>query len=205
MAQAARRTQSERRHASEQALLAAAIEIIATRGVGSLTFEALAETGGFSRGLVSARFGNKARLIEAVLNTLHERHEATFRHEEVVGKDGLDAILSYVELALADMATRKEARAYYVLLSSSLAEVGDSRSFFAATHETVRQRLEDWVRAGQESGTIRTAIDPASAAMMIGCMMFGSAMQYLVDASVNFDALRRSSLAMLRSSLGSSV
>jgi len=196
-----RRTQTQRRIESERALLEATIDVIANEGVGSVTFEALGKAGGFSRGLASSRFGSKAKLIEAALDSLHERQEQALAEQDFDGRDGLDAILGYVNMALADMAARKEARAYFMLLSSSVAEASELRGFFAETHETVRARLEDWVRRGQRSGTIRSEIEPGSAALMIGCMLFGSAMQFLVDADADFEALRRSSIGLLRAGL----
>lgn len=192
----------ERRHESERALLESAIEVIASEGVSKVTFEALAEVGGFSRGLASSRFGSKANLIEAVMTALHERQEKLVEEHGFDDCDGLEAILGYVESSLADIAARKEARAYFMLLSASVADASPTREFFAETHESVRLRLEKWVRRGQTTGTIRSEVDPASAALMIGCMLFGSLMQFLVDPGVDLESLRKSSIGLLRAGLG---
>lgn len=197
-----RKTQVERRMESERALLESAVEVIANDGVSGVTFEALAEVGGFSRGLASSRFGTKANLIESVMTTLHERQEALVAQHGFDDRDGLDAVLGYVDMHLTDAARRKEARAYFMLLSSSVADATSTRDFFAQTHEAVRVRLEGWVRKGQASGTIRPEVDPASAALMIGCMLFGSLMQCLIDPVGDFEALRRSSVGLLRVGLG---
>lgn len=199
--QPARKSQAERRSESEQALLKAAVDVIASEGVGAVTFEALGRTGGFSRGLVSVRFGSKAGLIDAVLRHLHERQE---RHAQELGFDampGLDAVMAYVDFNLREMARRNEARAYFMLLSSSVAEASEARPAFAATHAAVEARLRGWVAKGQAEGTIRPELAPGGAALMIGCLMFGMSMQLLVDPSVDFEALREASLAMLRTSL----
>lgn len=201
MGSQARKTQSERRNQSEAALLKAAVDVIATSGVGGVTFEALGKTGGFSRGLASVRFGSKARLIEAVLRHLHERQETLAREQELDGLPGLDAVMRYVEVNMRDMARRNEARAYFMLLSSSVAEASDMRSTFAATHAEVEEKLHRWVAKGQAEGTIRPELDPQAAALMIGCLMFGLSMQLLVDPLVDFDSVREASLTMLRTSL----
>lgn len=201
MASPARRTQSERRNQSEAALLKAAIDVIATSGVGAVTFEALGKTGGFSRGLASVRFGSKARLLEAVLRRLHERQEAMVREQGFDDLPGCDAVMRYVELNMKDMAHRNEARAYFMLLSSFAAEASDMRSTFAATHAAVEERLRRWVAKGQAEGAIRPELDPHTAALTIGCLMLGLSMQLLVDPSVDFEPLRKASLAMLRTSL----
>lgn len=201
MASQTRKTQTERRNQSEAALLKAAVDVIASAGVGGVTFEALGKTGGFSRGLASVRFGSKAGLIEAVLLHLHERQEAMAREQGFDELPGMEAVMRYVELNLKDMARRNEARAYFMLLSSSVAEASDMRSAFAATHAKVEQQLHRWVAKGQAEDTIRAELDPHAAALMIGCLMFGLSMQLLVDPSVDFEPLREASLAMLRTSL----
>lgn len=201
MATRARRTQAERRGESEQALLNAAVDLIAREGVGAVTFEALGRTGGFSRGLVSVRFGSKARLIEAVLRHLHERQEAIIADHGFDAMPGLDAVMGYADHCLRDMARRSEARAYFMLLSSAVAEANETRAAFAATHAEVETRLRRWVCQGQAEGAIRRALDPGAAALMIGCLMFGLSMQLLVDPSVDFEPLREASLSMLRTSL----
>lgn len=201
MATQARKSQAERRSKSEQALLKAAIDVIAGAGVGAVTFEALGKSGGFSRGLASVRFGSKARLIEAVLHHLHERQEALVQEHGFDALPGLEAVMAYADHCLRDMARRNEARAYFMLLSSAVAEANDTRASFAATHAEVEQRLRRWVARGRDEGTIRAAIDPGAAALMIGCLMFGLSMQLLVDPSVDFEPLREASLAMLKASL----
>lgn len=201
MATSARKTQAERRSESENALLNAAIDVIARQGVGAVTFEALGKTGGFSRGLVSVRFGSKARLIEAVLRHLHERQEGKAREHGFDDLPGLEAVRAYVDLGLRDMARRNEARAYFMLLSSSVAEANEMRSAFAATHAEVEAKLHRWIERGQAEGAIRRELDPGAAALMIGCLMFGMSMQLLVDPSVDFEPLREASLAMLTTSL----
>lgn len=201
MVSQARKTQAERRSESEQALLSAAVGLIAREGVGAVTFEALGKTGGFSRGLVSVRFGSKAGLIEAVLRHLHERQEALVQELGFDEKSGLDAVIGYADHCLRDMARRVEARAYFMLLSSAVAEANETRAAFAATHAEVEARLRRWIARGQAEGTIRRELDPGAAALMIGCLMFGLSMQLLVDPSVDFEPLREASLSMLRTSL----
>ena len=196
-----RRTQAQRRSQSERALLDAAVQLISREGVGAVTFEALGRTGGFSRGLASSRFGSKAKLIESLLLNLHERQEAMVAEQGFDSMPGLEAVLSYVDVCLRDMARRHEARAYFLLLSSSVAEATALRGAFAETHAVVQNRLDAWVRRGQTEGEIDADLESESAALMIGCLMFGMSMQLMVDLSVDFEALREASLSMLRKSL----
>ena len=200
-----RRTQEERRAGSEQALLKAAIEVISTDGVGAVTFEALARAGGFSRGLASQRFGSKAKLIESVLRELHERQDRLVEERRFDAQRGLAAILAYFERLLRDIAHDANARAYFMLLSVAIADASKSRAAFAEVHASVKRRLSGWVAKGQAEGDIRRGLDPDSTAEAIGCLMVGVNMQLLVDPAIDLEALRASSLAMLKASLTASV
>ena len=88
-----------------------------------------------------------------------------------------------------------------MLLSSAVAEAGENRAAFADTHAEVETRLRRWIVRGQADGSIRSGIDPGSAALMVGCLMFGMSMQLLVDNSVEFAPLQQASLTILRAGL----
>jgi AcrR family transcriptional regulator len=202
-AQASRRTQAERRSESERGLVEAAIEVIARQGVGAVTFEALGRTSGFSRGLATQRFGSKQGLLEAVLSHLHEGQGHRLRHEHRLDAlPGLQAVLAYVDVCLRDLAARPQARAYFMLLSSAVAEADEARSaFFRETHAQVEAQLTSWVVRGQAEGAIRMDVDPGATALMIGCLMFGMSMQLLVDPAMDIGPIREMSLSMLKARL----
>jgi hypothetical protein len=62
--------------------------------------------------------------------------------------------------------------------------------------------LEAVVRRGQAEGDIRSELDPAAAALMIGSLLLGLSMQLLVDPTTDLDPIRETSLATLRLSFG---
>ena len=66
-APARRMTQAERRDRSERELIAAAIKVVAEQGVSAATFDMIGREAGFSRGLVTQRFGSKDGLIRALI------------------------------------------------------------------------------------------------------------------------------------------
>src|SRR5260221_13456456 len=109
------RTQAERRDESERGVLQAAIAVVADEGVGAVTFDALGRKGGFSRGLATQRFGSKQGLIEAVIKHLHERQEATRGDKRIDDLPGLEAVLTFVDHYLRDLAVNEEGRAYFML------------------------------------------------------------------------------------------
>lgn len=196
-----RRTQAERREGSEKAMLKAAIDLIAREGVSAVTFEAVGREGGVSRGLPGLRFGSKAKLIEAVLRHLHEEQETLLAMHGLDDRPGREAIMHYVELALCEMRGRAEGRAYFRLLSWSVAEAHGSRTDFAIMHGQVASRLERWIRRGQVDGTIRGEINPAAMALMIGGSMLGLNLQSLIDDAMTLESFRETYLASLTSSL----
>ncbi len=197
-----RRTQAERRDESERGLLQAAIAVVAQEGVGAVTFDAVGRKGGFSRGLATQRFGSKQGLIEAVIAHLHERQEALGLKTRVDDLPGLDAVLTFVDHYLRDLAVNDEGRAYFMLLSSAVADASELRAVFAAAHAGVERRLEALVLRGQGEGAIRREIDADAAALMIGSLLFGLSMQMLIDPAMNLDPIRQTTLTTLRLSFG---
>jgi AcrR family transcriptional regulator len=197
-----RRTQAERRDGSERGVLQAAIAVVADDGVCAVTFDAVGRKGGFSRGLATQRFGSKQGLIEAVIRHLHDRQEALQGETRIDDLPGLEAVLTFVDHFLRDLATNDEARAYFMLLSSAVADASELRAVFAAAHGRVERRLEAWVLKGQAEGAIRREVDADAAALMIGSLLFGLSMQVLIDPTMDLDPIRRTSLATLRLSFG---
>lgn len=197
-----RRTQAERRDESQRGLVQAAIEVVADQGVSAATFEAIGRGAGYSRGLVTQRFGSKQGLIDAVIAELHERQERALAEHGIDDLPGFDAVLAYVDLYLRDLSLKGDGRAYFMLLASAVADATAIRAAFAAEHGRIERRLEALVQKGQDEGDIRREIDADAAALMIGSLLLGLSMQLLVDPAMNLDPIRETSLATLRLSFG---
>lgn len=194
----ARRTQSERREDSERGLVKAAIAVTSERGVSAATFEAIGEQGGFSRSLVTRRFGSKRGLIDAVVGYLQDRRNALAAEHGINSMPGFEALLADTDLYLRSLSGKGDLKAYFMLLSSAVADVSELRTAFAASHEQVRQRLREFVRKGQAEGRIRSDLDADAAALMVGSLQLGLSMQLLVDPTMNIDPIRKTILATLR-------
>src|SRR5690349_6935585 len=116
---AERRTQADRRKASERRLLAAAAEVIADKGSTRASFAEIAAVAGQSHSHPHYLFGSKANL----LNALVADFSALYR-EEVVGRigdaTGIDAIIAVVRLFIRSLRRPLTmTRAFYVLLGES--------------------------------------------------------------------------------------
>jgi AcrR family transcriptional regulator len=193
-----RRTQAERREDSERGLVSAAISVAAEQGVSAATFEAIGQRGGYSRSLVTRRFGSKQGLIDAVISYLHNRRAELAAELGIDQMPGLDALLADTDLYLRSLSEKGELKAYFMWLSAAVADANSLRAAFAASHEQVRTRLRDYVQKGQAEGCIRSDLDADAAALMVGSLQLGLSMQLLVDPTMNLDPIRKTSLATLR-------
>jgi AcrR family transcriptional regulator len=193
-----RRRQSERRLQSEEGLLRAAAELVAERGVNAATFENIGQRAGYSRGLAAQKFGSKQGLIEALITHLHARSDIGFAERGIESLPGLDAILAYVDVYLRNLENDCEVRAYFVLMAGAVADLSIIRTAFAASHQLVEHRLEAMVLRGQAEGAVRREIDADAAALMIGSLLLGLSMQWLVDPRMDLAPIRETSIATLR-------
>jgi AcrR family transcriptional regulator len=200
MATASRRTQAERRDESERLLVEATLAVVSRRGVAAATFDEIGRQAGYSRGLATQRFGSKQGLTEAVIDDLHRRREAWLEQAHIAERPALEAILHYVDGHLRDLGREHGGRAYFMLLAAAVADATALREAFAASHERVRVWLRALVMRGQAEGDVRADIDPDAGALMIGGLLLGLSIQWLVDPAMDLDPIRTTSVASLRQS-----
>lgn len=198
MPMAMRRTQAERSDESERRLLEATARVVAERGVSAATFDAIGRSAGYSRGLATQKFGSKQGLIEALIADLHDQQEAKLAAIHLDERPGLEALLEYVDLYLTHLRDGQAARAYFMMLAGAVADASELRTAFERSHERVKLRLMSIIRRGQAAGDLRPGLDVESAALMVGSLLLGVSVQWLVDPDVDLDAIRRTSLATLR-------
>lgn len=195
---ALRRSQSDRRQQSESELLRAAAELIVERGMAAATFENIGARAGYSRGLVTQRFGSKRGLIEALIARLQVRLQHLLEAGQLGALDGLEAVLGFVDIYLRNLQQDGETRAYFVLMAGAVAEVSGLRGPFAAAHKDVELRLEALFLRGQADGSVRTNLNPDAAALMVGALLLGLSTQMLVDPDLDLEPIRETSLMTLR-------
>ncbi|HEX5378188.1 MAG TPA: TetR/AcrR family transcriptional regulator [Phenylobacterium sp.] len=193
-----RRSQAERRDESERRLLAAAAEVVVEQGLRAATFEKIGRRAGYSRGLVTQRFGSKQGMVEALVGQLEGRMGSLLDARRVDELSGLDAVLTYVDVYLSALDRDREVRAYFALLAASVAEVSDLRALFADAHKVVERRLEGLFLRGKAEGSVRADLDADAAALMTGSLLFGLSMQLLLDPAMALEPIRKTSLATLR-------
>jgi AcrR family transcriptional regulator len=185
-----RRTQAERRAQSERGMLIAAAEILVEQGYNAATFDRITERAGYSRGLVTQRFGSKDGLMEAVIAWLSARLEKAWRTRLESARSGRAKLVDYMDVFLSGIESDRIGSAYYVLLSAALANLLPQRELFLKRHEEVRQKLIACIREGMADGTIRPVEDVEVAATVLGCFELGAAVQHQLDPGMDIAALR---------------
>lgn len=196
-----RLTQAERRDRSERELIAAAIKVVAEQGVSAATFDAIAREAGFSRGLVTQRFGSREGLIRSLIWHLHQWQGEILEAGHVAEMDGLDALCAFVQLHCDTMTAQSESAAYFMLLAAAVADRLETRGAFAESHEVERVLIRAFIERGQKSGHIRPEIDADAEALMAGCSLLGLRMQCLIDASFDPAPVRDALVGALRDHL----
>jgi AcrR family transcriptional regulator len=175
--------QRERSQRSTRALLDAAGEVIAEVGYENMTLAAVGERAGYSRGLVTARFGSKAKLLAALV----ERMTTGWTHRNVLprttGRTGLDAVVILLD-AIREQAQSdpRSMRVLYALMFEALGPNADLRAHFVEFHHTFRADIAKLLRRGVRDGSIHSGVDPAAEAVLIVGGLRGVAYQWSLDA-----------------------
>jgi AcrR family transcriptional regulator len=205
----ARRTQAERRAASEEVLLRAAAEVIAERGVERASLRSIGQRAGASRAMPGYHFGSKEALIARLAQRGHELTLAAAidalerARRDVDERSKLDVLQVMFETFLEVFATdAPEERAVVVMWGATFASDGRLSALTESDRGT-HGSLAEHIREGQREGSIRGDIDADAAAMTAMGMLRGVAGLTLAHADLA-DATRvrtlctRAILDMLR-------
>ncbi|MBY9065452.1 TetR/AcrR family transcriptional regulator [Hyphomonas sp. WL0036] len=200
-APARRLTQAERRDRSERELLGAAVRVVAGQGVSAATFDAIGREAGFSRGLVTQRFGSKEGLIRALITHLHEWQGEALDEAKVSDMDGLTALCAFVHLHCESLRGAEEADTYFMLLAAAVADRLETRGAFRDSHEIERALIRNFIERGQQSGHVRGDVNADAEALLTGCSLLGMRMQALVDPEFDAGPVRDGLIASLKARL----
>ena len=174
--------QQERNERSTNALLDAAAALIVERGFSALTLAAIGERAGYSRGLVTARFGSKDGLVGELI----ERIVGRWSHRNVLprtkGKSGRDAMLVMLDAIRAQAERDPRAlRVLYALMFEALGPDDALRARFAKFHEDMRADFARFVQRGKRDGSISKGVNAAAEATLVISGLRGIGYQWLLD------------------------
>jgi AcrR family transcriptional regulator len=196
-----RQTQGERRAESEQRLLAAAAELIATEGFAAASLDRIGQMAGYSRGLASQKFGSKDGLMRAVIAAVIDRNAALTAKRVKRSSSPLDDIIAYADVILLQVEADVFIRAYWVMMASAVAHRLPIQAAFLAEHDKVKHRLSALIVQGQVRGEIDPAVDPDAAALSIGSTLLGIGIECLLDPGLDIPRVRAAALATISRTL----
>jgi len=174
MPEPVRRTQKERREETERKVLAAATELIARHGSRALTLAAVGEAAGYSRGIVTHHFGNRANLLRAVM-----RDAQTFPLPDAADS-AADWLAEMVRAYLENVTSRgPSARAFLQMWGEAIAADPVLMPLYAEQDAGFRRLLADKVREGIEDGSVRADADPEALAVSLVGLVRGIALQLI--------------------------
>ncbi|MGH9115916.1 MAG: TetR/AcrR family transcriptional regulator [Acidimicrobiales bacterium] len=188
-AAASRPRQRERSALSTARLLDAAGELVAEGGYAAMTLAAVGERAGYSRGLVTARFGSKDKLLEALVGRIVDgwsHRNVLPRTEGRSGRDGVVVLLDAIR-AQAER-DQRSLRVLYALMHEALGSQSELRDQFVQFHRSMRADLVRLVRRGLRDGSIRQGTPATQEAALIVAGLRGIAYQWALDPAA-FDPL----------------
>jgi len=162
----------------------AAVGLLVERGVAGTTLASIGERSGYSRGLVTHRFGSKAGLLAHVHDSVAAewlRHVDSFVGEAV----GIEA-LQRVTDALYDFIVNEpeELRAMYLLRYASIDPSAEYRANVAKLNKAHIRALSRWIQQGQSRGELDEGIEPELSAELFASVVDGLLYRWLVTPEI---------------------
>jgi AcrR family transcriptional regulator len=163
-------------------MLEAAGEIIAESGYGAVTFVAVGERSGYSRGLVTARFGSKEKMMRALIDRITDGWNAANVFPRAAGKDGLTGLLiGFEELVGQFRRDTHSLAVLYTLISEALGPDEALREKMRDLHRELRHYMTELLSRGIEDGSVRPDISPELEATAVVAMLRGIGYQWRLD------------------------
>jgi AcrR family transcriptional regulator len=198
-ARGARRPHAQRRDEAERRMIAAAVRIVAERGLDNLTLAECGEAAGYSRGLAAHYFGSKEELNAAIALRIVERYAERQRAAHTEGRSGFEdlceSVAFYLDSGRKDLVSL---RAFHAVLGSAL-QLPALAAAVAALNRRSVDAFAAHIRRGVREGEIRAEVDPALEATLILASLRGITAQMLVDPRrIALTQLKRALLDNLR-------
>jgi AcrR family transcriptional regulator len=184
-----RRTQEERTAISDRLMTQAAVALLIERGISGTTLAAIGQRAGYSRGLVTHRFGSKAGLLAHVHDTVakHWIERVQMEVGPAVGVAALERVVRALYGFIAE--APDEIRAMYLLRYASIDPGSEYRANVAKVHLAQRRDAQRWIEAGQGIGEISARVDAGVAAELFCATADGLIYRWLVNPAIPIKAL----------------
>jgi len=179
---------------STRRLLEAAGELIAERGYEQASLAAIGERAGYSRGLVTTRFGTKENLLTVLMERITSDWIEHNVLPEIEGLPGLDAMLTYLDTVIRQLERDPQAmRVLWALSFEAVRPTSPLRQHAEPYHRATVSTVTAFLEAGIEDGSIDPDIDPRSEALLHTATLRGMAYHWMLEGdSADVVALFRS-------------
>ncbi|MGQ0481547.1 MAG: TetR/AcrR family transcriptional regulator [Pseudonocardia sp.] len=175
-------TQRARSELSSRRLLESAVELIAERGYERTTLVAIGERAGYSRGLVTDRFGSKEKLLWHLLEHHFVKWTEDSLYPDLAGLPAAAALNRAIERTRDNIRVAPtRIRAVYSILFESLVLVPEVRQRVALMHREHRASTAAMIAAGIANGDVPATVDPEAVADAWVATFRGVAYQWLLD------------------------
>jgi AcrR family transcriptional regulator len=167
---------------STRLVLQAAGDLVAEGGYASMTLATVGERAGYSRSLATARFGSKARMLEALVDLIVTRWNIATVVPRTEGRTGLDGLVILLE-AIRDQyrSDPRSLRVLYALMFEALGPNEELRSRFVEFHRSIRRAIAMMIERGAADGSIVEDVDPDVEAQVIVALLRGVGYQWRLD------------------------
>jgi AcrR family transcriptional regulator len=169
---------STRADASRERVLQAALRAIASNGYRGSALAAIAADAGLTTAGLLHHFPSKEHLLVAVLAERDRLDGAQF---QLAGFQGLAALDRLAELVQHNAMVPGLVQAYTVLMGESVGEDHPAREWFRDRYPLRRANIAAALRAGIESGEIRSEADCDAVAAEVIAMMDGLQVQWVLN------------------------
>lgn len=197
-----RRTQEERTALSDRRMTEAAVSLLLEGGIKAATLAAIGERAGYSRGLVTHRYGTKARMLASLHDKVVEEWIA--RVQKAVGdRTGVDALHRVVDALYGFIKEAPgEMRAMYLLRYASIDPGAEFRTSVAQAHKAQRRDVQRWIEAGQKAGSVDAKVNASLAAELFCATVDGLIYRWLVAPHLPMHSLHELLKLQVEQALG---
>ena len=163
------------------------IKLLSEGGVNAVTLEAVGVNAGYSRGLVSRRYGSKDQLLVRVLNYLenwlNEKSKIATNN-----KYGLDAINSLI-LSISDdfYLYREKYRAYFWLRFYGLEQNKILNEYLVRSHNMREENIIKWLKEALALEELSRNVDIEMVHDFIKTSLMGLVHNWMVDPNFNIE------------------
>lgn len=174
-------TQDERSAISDQRLVDAAIKLIVTKGTSGTTLQALGDASGYSRGLVTYRFGTKDGLLKAVIKQVSERWSAMV-DKRVAGMTGVQALMACSDAYFHFVQESPDDIHAMNILNQQACEPDSAlKDIVCKVMQLQKWQLVSWIKQGQSDEKINSAIDADAYAIKFSAFHTGMTFLWMLD------------------------